>query len=546
MRTVALLLCVILTVGVANAQMNPPTGLTSTHDGDGHVELNWNSPNVLGATSWQDLVDWPESDVERAEWEAPNFDEVRSQWEALQSQGNQLDDLQFFFVYRNGQQLDITYDTQYEDVLPSENTYVYTVTAFYDLGESNHSNEVTVTWFDQVATAIDEDFNDGEMPDGWTVEATIASHTWEISSNNNLFPTPYALVDSDAAGNNPPIHLQERLLLPPFDFSETSFVEFVYSSNFVEYVDEHGYVQYRIANGDWVTINDINQDGEQIGVTHDLTAELAGESDVDLSFFYDDMTNWGFYWGIDDVEVSRDYVPSDPVRLEMIGRSNIIPADGGWLGFDVHFISTLPNTVQNVKYWTTITMPDGTESDRLALTTFTHTPNMDVLYEALQQEIPANAPAGEYFYNGYVGLSLNNPQIEGSFRFVKLPSENTDGAGEFVFDPSEWELLGLPGEVTANGEIAVNLPSDYELDLAYPNPFNAMTSLTLRLPEVSPVTVAVYNVMGQQVATLAKGSLDAGVHNLSFDASDLASGIYFVRASVPGQLNHVQKLVLMK
>jgi len=90
------------------------------------------------------------------------------------------------------------------------------------------------------------------------------------------------------------------------------------------------------------------------------------------------------------------------------------------------------------------------------------------------------------------------------------------------------------------------LPQEYSLRTAYPNPFNPSTSITVSLPEAVPLNVLVYNVMGQRVAILADGRYPAGLHRLTFDASNLSSGVYFIHAAVPGHLNQVQKIMLVR
>ena len=90
------------------------------------------------------------------------------------------------------------------------------------------------------------------------------------------------------------------------------------------------------------------------------------------------------------------------------------------------------------------------------------------------------------------------------------------------------------------------LPSAIALYPAYPNPFNASTTLHLALPHPAEVTVSVYNVMGQHVATIADGSMPAGVHPLTFDASNLTSGLYFIHASAPNGFNQVRKVMLVR
>ena len=77
-------------------------------------------------------------------------------------------------------------------------------------------------------------------------------------------------------------------------------------------------------------------------------------------------------------------------------------------------------------------------------------------------------------------------------------------------------------------------------------PFNPTTSLTLSVPEAGQVSVQVYNLMGQVVATVASGHMDANPsYQLTWDASQAASGMYLVKAEAAGQVT-TQKLMLMK
>ena len=88
-------------------------------------------------------------------------------------------------------------------------------------------------------------------------------------------------------------------------------------------------------------------------------------------------------------------------------------------------------------------------------------------------------------------------------------------------------------------------PEEFALSAAYPNPFNPSTSVDLSLNQSGHVNVKVYNVVGQVVTTLASGYMNAGYHTLTWDASSMASGMYFVRVEA-GTNVAVQKLMLMK
>ena len=88
-------------------------------------------------------------------------------------------------------------------------------------------------------------------------------------------------------------------------------------------------------------------------------------------------------------------------------------------------------------------------------------------------------------------------------------------------------------------------PSEFHLNQNYPNPFNPYTTIKFSLPENSLVTLKVYNIVGEEVATLINGERDAGWYEQSFDASSLSSGIYIYRLSA-GLKVFSKKMMLIK
>jgi Secretion system C-terminal sorting domain len=545
MKTIALFLGLMLLTSVSHAQLTPPSGFNASHNSDGVVSLSWNAPALTGNSSIRDLIEWPESNSEKLDWDRPDPEELIRQWEEMNTR-DELDDLVFYFLYRNGEPIDIVWDTEYVDELPQTGTYTYAVSAFYDGGESPLTDELVITWYDQVNFVINEDFNDGDMPDGWIVEASHVSHTWHVGESpwqfQDDFPTPVMFVDSDRAGSQ--LHLQERLILPNFDFSETNLVELSFDFFLEELSNEHCYIEYRYEGGEWIEFADYSTEGVFMDQVVDMSGPLAGRPDVDICYYYDDYDNWGWFCGFDDLLLQRDTVNPDPVVLDVIGMETDIPASGGVVGYDLSIVSQLPNTVQNVKYWATVTTPNGNESEPVAFASFTHTPNMEAEYRYLQLEVPFDAIPGVYTYNAYLGLQINDPpMVEDSFTFTKQGAGN--GMDEYVVDPAEWITIGLSELMTGENNL-VALPSAFAMHTAYPNPFNAMTTLTLQLPEASVVSLVVYNTLGQEVASLVNSQLQAGSHDVVFDASGMASGLYFVRMEVPGQISQMQKIVLMK
>jgi hypothetical protein len=79
----------------------------------------------------------------------------------------------------------------------------------------------------------------------------------------------------------------------------------------------------------------------------------------------------------------------------------------------------------------------------------------------------------------------------------------------------------------------------------YPNPFNARTIINYSLPEETDITIAIYNLLGQKVATLFDGAQQPGEHNLTWDASAFPSGLYFARIQSGDRSENI-KMVLLK
>jgi hypothetical protein len=87
-------------------------------------------------------------------------------------------------------------------------------------------------------------------------------------------------------------------------------------------------------------------------------------------------------------------------------------------------------------------------------------------------------------------------------------------------------------------------PDETKLKANYPNPFSVQTTIEYDVAEQSDVTIQVYNVLGQQVATLAKGTKQAGTHRVNWEGRSLSSGKYFVRLEAGGTVDTKQITVV--
>jgi len=89
------------------------------------------------------------------------------------------------------------------------------------------------------------------------------------------------------------------------------------------------------------------------------------------------------------------------------------------------------------------------------------------------------------------------------------------------------------------------LPNFFNLEQNYPNPFNPTTAIKYQIPEISFVTLKVYDVLGKEVAILVNQERTSGNYEIEFDAPYLASGIYFYRLQA-GSFIETKKMILMK
>jgi len=135
--------------------------------------------------------------------------------------------------------------------------------------------------------------------------------------------------------------------------------------------------------------------------------------------------------------------------------------------------------------------------------------------------------------------AFNDPEDPDSPGFALWPAMGTlrndmgvyGGSGEYP----PFEVVRVPGQV----------PREVQLHQNYPNPFNPTTTIEFTLPHPQNVELAVYNILGEQVALLAKGIVEAGVHQVTFDGSGLASGVYVYRMTSDSQ-TVTRKMMIIK
>ena len=101
------------------------------------------------------------------------------------------------------------------------------------------------------------------------------------------------------------------------------------------------------------------------------------------------------------------------------------------------------------------------------------------------------------------------------------------------------------GTLVSANTTAQPIPKDFQLSPNSPNPFNPSTTIRYALAQRAHVTVTAFNTLGQVVATLVNEIQEAGYHNVRFDGTGLASGVYFYRI-VAGTYVETKKLVILR
>jgi hypothetical protein len=121
---------------------------------------------------------------------------------------------------------------------------------------------------------------------------------------------------------------------------------------------------------------------------------------------------------------------------------------------------------------------------------------------------------------------------------LNLSEAGTDGK---VIGDTRWYWRGYVGVSNPVGQV----PMLYDLAQNYPNPFNPSTRIKYSIPVTGMVTLKIYNLLGQVVATLVNERQVANSYEIDFDASNLSSGIYFYQIK-SGDFNSTKKMILMK
>jgi len=165
------------------------------------------------------------------------------------------------------------------------------------------------------------------------------------------------------------------------------------------------------------------------------------------------------------------------------------------------------------------------------------------------------APCGESFYS-YVANYPDSSELHGMSTAVRYDSttalitfplyamEPYDSVMTLAENVLEY-VRGEHFQDVPDQSAEPPIPEEYALYQNYPNPFNSTTVLSFTLPVASRASMVVYNILGQRVKVILDAHLEAGTHLIQFDATELASGIYFYKLQAQ-DFTAIKKMVLLK
>ena len=127
---------------------------------------------------------------------------------------------------------------------------------------------------------------------------------------------------------------------------------------------------------------------------------------------------------------------------------------------------------------------------------------------------------------------VNNLSTTGKFFIVA----GTYGRGIYVRELNDQPITNVKDH---------NITADFSLSQNYPNPFNPVTTIRFSLPKKDNVEIKVYDIEGREITTLLNNTMSTGAHEVKFDGSHLASGVYVYRIRT-SHFTESKKMILLK
>ncbi|GEM_PF-5948653 len=310
-------------------------------------------------------------------------------------------------------------------------------------------------------------------------------------------------------------------------------------------------------NGNYAVISSPAKDKGSGGVVYIYKKEQGEWKRQEMVYRHEDDTTETFFGA--NVSINRDYlVVSDPENMEVTDEIADMTMGGGavyvysntengWV-FDQKLlhdevyasdefgwsIEINDNNLLAIGHWDSD--HDSTSSGYLTKSGY----GLVHIYQKKEgqwqpvEKIHASDSSRTDLFGRSIGLNHQNQLIVGSPGNDDV-ADDADGAA-YVYDL---------GTFTDLEDTKISTPDQFALKQNYPNPFNPSTNIPFKLAEAGKVTLNIYSIVGQKVETLISKKMSAGSHSVTFNASDLSSGVYLYSLKFNGE-NKTNKMMLVK
>ncbi len=200
-------------------------------------------------------------------------------------------------------------------------------------------------------------------------------------------------------------------------------------------------------------------------------------------------------------------------------------------------------------------VPESGEPEKFQIVLFdpahyqTSTGNGIILFQYAE----TNYPEDLFTDNPFMTIGIESPDSRQGVMYDYWHSLEP-GATEIGDEDNEIRTIVFTDDLTANFSLDIedidtnsdDIPTEFAISDIYPNPFNPSTTISIALPNSGHLSLKIFNLLGQEVALLASDHFNAGMKQFSFNADKMASGIYFVKATLPGKSTQIKKVMLVR
>ena len=205
---------------------------------------------------------------------------------------------------------------------------------------------------------------------------------------------------------------------------------------------------------------------------------------------------------------------------------------------------------------------DSSQTVTIGTSTTNYTVNYKTQFKLIANFTPGGLPVtingGNIFYDSASSVTFSPSPLALTYNNMEYYFQRWNGSGNgsytgtnpvvtissfnnIIVQTAVYDTIPPIGIQNLN----TGIPKEFTLHQNYPNPFNPATKIKFDVPKFSPVSIKMYDVIGNEVAVIYNGELAPGYYEAEFNASEFASGVYFYRIDA-GDFTSVKRMVLVK